>query len=1758
MADDPIIPGMDLPAVEGELVSPRSPQARTTAPQASAAPRAEGPMPPSASEEDAKIYGIEPPPPPKMTLVDEFRAHGATEDQIGAWGAKHRPDWKAAGWSDEKIDAYLTGSKTLNPRRLPQAFMDRARAAQELYDTGADAALAAGVDVQLPRIPGPVARVATGIAEGAAAGWGDEPIGVPEEDMARLRAVRNNGLVTRAADEAIVQAAYSTIQGLFRGINAGISAIGAGAGQVAAELGGGNDSEQARARRDFAQMANIAAILAGSEVHRGAKENIGRAPQSRDFSDAARALKPVSVEIKPWDPSVRATLMKTWDDYGIHPAEVVNDAAQDPTIAAQIAKGQVPDKYTGRTAPPPPPPGAPPPRAKPGEDPYVGVYIRPDGRTLGVMQSMDGDYIVRGIDGETSGLKGKDVDNYLARQQAVRLDRVNQRPPGNTPVPTVQLTPPKPKDRIKVWHGSQHEFMEFDGSKIGTGEGAQAFGHGLYFAENKEVAHSYLPQDREDYRVQTNLKPDTPTDYDVIGPGKISYGKYASREEAIKAAGERNASGKFIYEAEILAHPDEFIDFDKDEQSPFVQEALKRSGLAQQEGSLGEFMGRPVRAAPRWADTAGQARALREAGIKGIRYADEGTRSRADLQERIADLKDRIENVERQPTDPVARDIQVGGDKKRLEALEQQLTRGPTYNYVVFDAKDVNVISRNGEEVVKNWDQISPDGLPTVMYAANKDIVPISDRLPPDMYGGDGSGGGPPPGGLGADNPIGPAGPPPEGPGWRVPGPARAPRPPIFRYDDRSAFVKFARGILDGWKKTFQPELMSDRSLTADPLFARYKSRQAAGHDVAIARGEEYRHFWFDHSEADRVRYMDDFEAGRFKIEVETKPDVFERVVGRGEEAWQQIAQRHSDLLEEAYKMEEEAGSPASYIQDYFPHIFEDPIRARAWVDARASQLGPNWFRKHRAFETIREAQEAGLRLKTTNPEDLVTMRLMASADMIERMDLLNQLHKMGSAEDDIYGLATPAKGLNFPLENHGWIPINAPNGTQWMIHPDIQPLWKNAVEAKGLWANEGAIGSTFRGWMSLKNVWVPLKLAVSLFHPLHVWGINFTEGMVRAADQIWKPVVHAGQPPDVVGAMKSAFDGIYGPVQAMFPETLAHLGKTARDAWKIPETERTPAQKAMMDLFHDGGFVPELSEQLRIDATRKLQEAVQNDRLFGTAFHGLRFIVQELQAPIFQQWIPNLKSAAYLRDAQALLQRRPELLDNVDQRRVALRAISKSIDDRFGEMFYGGMFWNRTLKDAGIGSFISLGWQTGMMRQAGGALLQGPIRTMRRLDRWRRGEAVETPSEYSIRDAQNKFSYVAGYVLLHSIIFGTLGYLMTRGWNSRNPDQPPDDPMPGGTDNSPWGHFLDLTLPRIGGRNPDGSPRRLSTFSYTREVPMWFKHYEEHGGGVEGAMLGTRDMLANKILLGPIKELLNNQNYYGAEIRDPNAPYYDQVWQLIKNFGGEQAPISWTGYQRSIQTGGNKWEAGLSFLGLSPAPAYASKTAVQNRISYFFDNYVAAKTRPYGQGQRAKELGDLRTQLLQAQQRGDQEAMSEGVAAWAKAGGSMQGLTNILHGIGGDVAQFRALPLELQEQVMKEAGPAEFNRYAPFMKSNIIKDTAIRMMDRQRALNNGDQAEYDRLTEESNQAIAKAAAEGHITDKRAFDRGVKTWMQTYQQPELGSLMTLPKKLRGKYFNPAQQFGPAGPGPQINMQRPTSPLPTPAGEIPAPTLGMRG
>ena len=161
------------------------------------------------------------------SLFDEAREAGFTDAEIGEWAARNREDWRAAGFSDQEIDTALTGAQ--NPRRLPSSFIARAgHAVGEQFQH------------QFPFLT----RMGKAGIEGFEAGFGEAPLGPPEEEMAKLRAVRDVGLIpgTRAVDEALVEAAYTSLQLLFRGLQGATYGLGAMSGELAGELTGGNEA----------------------------------------------------------------------------------------------------------------------------------------------------------------------------------------------------------------------------------------------------------------------------------------------------------------------------------------------------------------------------------------------------------------------------------------------------------------------------------------------------------------------------------------------------------------------------------------------------------------------------------------------------------------------------------------------------------------------------------------------------------------------------------------------------------------------------------------------------------------------------------------------------------------------------------------------------------------------------------------------------------------------------------------------------------------------------------------------------------------------------------------------------------------------------------------------------------------------------------------------------------------------------------------------------------------------------------------------------------------------------------------------------------------------------------------------------------------------------------------------------------------------------------------------------------------------------
>ncbi len=857
-------------------------------------------------------------------------------------------------------------------------------------------------------------------------------------------------------------------------------------------------------------------------------------------------------------------------------------------------------------------------------------------------------------------------------------------------------------------------------------------------------------------------------------------------------------------------------------------------------------------------------------------------------------------------------------------------------------------------------------------------------------------------------------GPPPQGPGAPPSPPAGGPGggkpPPRFAVPKNPD--TFAGKLKNAWINTFQPEMRSDLALMADPRFAEFAASTAQQTDALVRRMDDDYGRWQRVLEKQRLQFFLNMETGQ-----------------RGAMSpWErEQADYLGRLLKKAYDDEVAMGSKAEFRENYLPHAFEDAAGFSNLIESlqSAHNLGPTWFQKARYFDLIQQGLDHGYKLKTTNPVDLVTLRLIAGIHMRERMALLNDMR-------DLYGLAIKAKDAPGDYVRNGWRAINAPDQERWLISPDIQPLWNNAVDAKGLWASQDWYGGVFRGWMAFKNVFVPIKLAFSGFHPLHVMHINFSNHMNRA-----KIEIQAGNFGKAGKNLLRAAD--------VFAIWTGSEGRAARRAWLVPEEEQTPQERHYNTLLKEAGFSPQLSEQLRIAARRGLAKAYAETKmalaegsvsgsfggatkLFGTGLK--RFIEISPFNLIFEHWIPDLKASALLFRIAQFAEQHPDIMDDPIQRRVALRTIGKRVDNRFGQMFYGSLLWNKTLKDSLMASFISLGWQTGLVRDAGGGALSPAVRLAEKL-------AGKEPTETrkTIRLADDSSSYW----LIYFGSFALLNAMIT--WIN---DGAPDS-------------YLDFLMAKIGGKNPDGTPRRITNMSYLREIPMAIKHIEEEGGGIRGTIAGLKNMALNKTLLEPFAEIAKNRDYFGYDLYDP----YSDWWlaQLARSeLKNQLSPITVSGAREAAalsgkplpsasefitdpeKSAGDLWTSlgakgvGLSMLGFGPAPAYVSRNATQNRIAYLF-RQRQPYSKPYEQADIDHAKYEARQAYKAAVANGNDEAIRAAQEQLSAANAKAP------TGIPGDIYMFKQLQAPDQKAILQSASPEDIAKYYRYAKAPLWAD---------------------------------------------------------------------------------------------------------------------
>jgi hypothetical protein len=283
---------------------------------------------------------------------------------------------------------------------------------------------------------------------------------------------------------------------------------------------------------------------------------------------------------------------------------------------------------------------------------------------------------------------------------------------------------------IRAYHGSPHDFEKFDLSKIGTGEGAQSYGHGLYFAENPAVARQYrdaltdpanIPLQFQGKPVDMiwnegiserwadvvkKLKPNQVEDFQTI-MGNLSQVNDLDQVKHVLASLNQTQKNMYrdliapaltkpeapkgrMYEVDLRAKPEQFLDWDRPiKEQPEILNQLRQT--SKKDSWLRDFLRMDLKDDPKingdlfhdklkyhfGGDQAAINPYLMDQGVTGIRYLDQGSRKTPD------DLKIDLARAT------------IKGDQEAIRQIQQQIKQSQqTSNYVVFDPSIINILRK--------------------------------------------------------------------------------------------------------------------------------------------------------------------------------------------------------------------------------------------------------------------------------------------------------------------------------------------------------------------------------------------------------------------------------------------------------------------------------------------------------------------------------------------------------------------------------------------------------------------------------------------------------------------------------------------------------------------------------------------------------------------------------------------------------------------------------------------------------------------------------------------------------------------------------------------------------------------------------------------------------------------------------------------------------------------------------------------------------
>jgi hypothetical protein len=254
---------------------------------------------------------------------------------------------------------------------------------------------------------------------------------------------------------------------------------------------------------------------------------------------------------------------------------------------------------------------------------------------------------------------------------------------------------------MTVFHGSPHVFEKFDLSKIGTGEGAQAYGQGMYMAQNPEVAKSYAvdvtnKNNRNTFAPKTNVNQNAINYFEAMLKGEVPRdvkNNAPVSDDYIKSQiSQLSQQLPSLYKVDLPdTHIRRMLDWDaplKEQPAP-VRKLAKSLGLDMNDlgGDLLAHVGK---------DEAGK-QVLEKAGIRGIKYLDQASRNASGWHITPPEQTVRGKWMVKS-SDYNSQGMHFDTKAEAEKAMKEKLGQA-TRNFVVFDPNHLTILERNSQPI---------------------------------------------------------------------------------------------------------------------------------------------------------------------------------------------------------------------------------------------------------------------------------------------------------------------------------------------------------------------------------------------------------------------------------------------------------------------------------------------------------------------------------------------------------------------------------------------------------------------------------------------------------------------------------------------------------------------------------------------------------------------------------------------------------------------------------------------------------------------------------------------------------------------------------------------------------------------------------------------------------------------------------------------------------------------------------------------------